>query len=268
MIVSYTNDIPRRYPDSSGNCMQFDLNPIVEPNFGCVIDISNDIRTYTFNSSTNLKVYWPIDVSILLVGGGSGTILCDKDHCSGGGGGGAVKEYYNYHISPGYYNIVVGTGAKVGVAGSIKGGNSQLIKNNSILLDASGGTGTGYIPGDTPVGITSGNGHNGGVGYDDPVITGRSRSGGGGGDSENGTNGTLEHIGIGYYGKGGNGGKGTLSKITGEYYGGGGGGIAITFDGIDGSGVIGGGGHGSGLGRGGQGGHTGVIIIRYKEPVT
>jgi len=248
-----------------------EIIPPVYSNSGGIITYDGDYKIHTFNVSDNFIVYNAVDASALAVGGGSGVARAYYDidistyFNSGGGGGGHLVENYNLHIPAGIYKITVGIGGALGDYGKYGGSGS----NSSIegLLDASGAyVSTGEIDPCIGKGIISANGYNGGS-YTFRILGGstisRVISGGGGGDSEIGTDGRYYYD-DGQYWVGGNGGAGTLSKINNEWYGGGGGGVGIA-GGIDGSGLIGGGSHGDWwIDSNEPSGNSGVVIIRYK----
>jgi len=248
------------------------------------------VRTFytngTFNTTQNLN-----NVSVLVVAGGGG------GGAGGGGAGGLIYMNSNYTITAGNHNVVVGTGGRGGngTQGSYYGQNgtnssfSTLIAmgggvggsaNYNGSLGGSGGGAGQQSPG-TKIGGTGivGQGYGGGnsSGGGSPYC-----SGGGGGAGGIGTT-ALTAV-------GGAGGIGINISINGSivcYAGGGGGGCHLAgtagtaicggANGITNAGTeinatpnTGGGGGGNrdgdGAGKGGYGG-SGVVIIRYINPV-
>lgn len=175
-------------------------------------------------------------VAALVVGGGGGTGgYVQYQVNDAGGGGGKVSYNEALSISPGSYNVVVGTGGPANSAGN----------TSSFSTISSVGGQPGYTYGN---GGTSGSGMGGG---------GRNNvgSGGGGGDSAEGQ--TAPSGSAAAYG-----GAGTANSITGSsvYYGGGGAGRSGYSPyklGTHGAGVIGGGADSSGSSA------DGIVIIRY-----
>lgn len=251
-------------------------------------------KIHTFTSSGKLNVTGEGEVEFLVIGGGGG---------AGGYGGGGAGGYRNstgteasggnsatestLYLTAREYDIIVGAGgAKAAGATSLgtNGGNSTFSTITSIGGGGGGGRGNsgssdggsgggsaderrGSYPG---VG-TAGQGMNGGHGWDDNLSY--TSGGGGGGAGESGESVTSR--------KGGKGGDGISSAITGTGVaraGGGGGGVDgnnFGAAGIGGGGGLGtgqdgkdntGGGGGRDAGGFGKGG-SGVVIIRYRDPL-
>jgi len=222
-------------------------------------------------------------------GAGGGGINAGKQDGAGGGGAGGVLSGVGFAVTPGVFNIVVGTGGSAG-SGAVDGGNGS--NSTFSTLTAIGGGG-GAREGNHD-GLDGGSGggasgkNNGGSG------TAGQGNDGGDGDDKDGGGGGGGAGGVGQDGeknRGGDGGPGIADNITGVslMYGGGGGGGADD-DRPGGAGGAGGGasaptGRGPGVagtantGGGGSGatgsndgggvaftggdGGSGVVIIRY-----
>lgn len=268
-------------------------------------------KVHTFTASGDFTVTQPGTVEYLIVGGG-GAGGTGEDRSSGGGGGGGVISGSRTLSTAGTRAIVVGLGGT-----SNSNGNLSSFDG---LIASGGGFGGYYETGVTfPNGYRSGNsgssgggaqhnfrslagsgitgqGNNGGTGYDSGNTALMFAAGGGGGASQTGQNASTSAT-----GRAGAGGSGSLSSINGTatYYGGGGGGgaqfgsSATSY--LGGLGGPGGGGSGSatnvtagsanagqagqantgGGGGGGSGtdvianvvggnGGSGIVIIRYQ----
>jgi len=248
------------------------------------------VNKYTLSGTTTGTFTWTVPDGVtqaeyLVVAGGGG----GADTSGGGGGGGGVLNSSQSGIS-GSYTIVVGAGGACGVNGvnssinfpvsvtSIGGGHGS--GGTSSAAGANGGSGGGgaarTTAGSGGTGV-SGQGTNGGAGWNSGSQS-YTRGGGGGGAGAVGTSTSSSAR--------GDGGSGLASSITGSslYYGGGGGGGTESYD--AGQGGLGGGGAGGrypdtsaaqngtvNTGGGGGGGYTtcgaggsGVVIIKYLAP--
>ena len=276
---------------------------------------------WIFDTNALLRVNGTGVFDVLVVGGGGG----GGAHNGGGGGGGGVVYTQQLAVASGVYPLNVGMGGKGALANytdNTSGGNSGVFG----LLAYGGGAGGTYDPGHgeyrhygkaggsgggggiqypysstvkAPGGVgVSGQGHDGGKGFNtnrtNPYLY--SIGGGGGGAGEPGEDAwydeTADKV------KGGNGGDGVLCEIYGSKYYGGGGGGGASNKAADGyfKGGLGGGGDGGitagstkkpggkgedGLGGGGGAGTAyyagdesapggdggrGVVIIRWRQP--
>ena len=180
-------------------------------------------------------------ISAVAVGGGGGGAGAMFDQGPGAGGGGGGLAYGTFTVTPGEtLTIIVGNYGAGGTFGSSyngsAGGNSQVKRGSTVLLQGGGGGGTvdysAYNPSDPGSGGTStgterdggGSGGDGGGPY--AYIAGQ-KSGGGGGAG-------------GYSGNGGEGGAestGVYVATAGSGGGGGGGGCDTNGTGNDGGGV-------------------------------
>ncbi len=259
-------------------------------------------RIHTFTSDGNFIITDPtpvrrIDILCIAGGGGGGSGSCG----SGGGAGGCIVEIDKV-VSPATYAITVGAGGLK----DVNGGDSSfgtLIETtggghgvNANLIGIAGGSGSGGGQSNTEqaggAGIDS-QGNSGGVGckLGDPLAV---KAGGGGGKETAGANYDDQVKTIGA-----SGGAGITNNFSGadvDYAGGGGGGLvanAYSFittpgiathgggnggcnpnangigitDGSPGTPNTGGGGGGAGYNKDGGPGGSGIVIIRYEEPV-
>ncbi len=260
-------------------------------------------KVHTFTSSSTFNCPKTIDnAEILVVGGGGG----GGGDGGGGGGGGGIVHKTSQTIPSKNYVVVVGRGGIGNMATSggsssgngldssiditgvevAKGGGGGATRTHGGRASngGSGGGGAGGSVSQTNSGLgVSGQGSNGGKGYNDNFTSsgGGSSGGGGGGKNAAGIQ-AAEYV-------GGSGGEGYASSISGTSYvyssGGGGGrsGGAGTA-GLGGNGAGKGGtgstaisklggaatGYGSGGGGGGQSslggsGKQGIVIIRYEK---
>ena len=159
-------------------------------------------------------------ISAVAIGGGGGGGARDATDEPGAGGGGGGLAYDIIATTPGEtLTITVGTGGVggqgAGTAGTA-GGASEILRNTTALLRATGGAGggggrdaTGGAGGTSAVGL----GGNGGNGGNSAQVAGQRGGGGGAG---------------GYSGNGGNGGNNGGNGSTGAGGGGGGGGGTST----------------------------------------
>jgi Tfp pilus assembly protein PilE len=228
--------------------------------------------TFTPNKSGNVEV-------LVVASGGGGASSPDRTGGAGGAGGLVYSSSYAVTASgiPVTVGVAVGSGSygNNSVFGSLTaygGGRGGGGTYNSRLLAGNGGSGGGGAHFETTGGLgTSGQGNNGGRGYD-PGTNPFSAGGGGGYSSVGGSGGST----------GGAGGTGYTSSISGSsvnYAGGGGGGSQNGSGGTNayggGNGAGGGGnnggnatswgGGGGGSANGGSGGssYKGIVIIRY-----
>ena len=175
---------------------------------GGTISYDGDYKIHTFLSSGTFTVLAGGDVSVLVVGGGSGSNGVRYGYCGGGGGGEVIETTVNVSVEA--IDISVGNGgaggARVNPGDWGKAGGKSYFGN---YVDASGGQGGPNIYNNYQCGLASGSGYNGGS------AAANVQSGGGGGASEVGEDGVYPP------GTAGCGGDGVLSQITGEYYGGG-----------------------------------------------
>ena len=209
-----------------------------------------------------------ISARVLVVGGGaSASAGIASIYWPAGGGGGEVKDQTNYSLTPGTdISLVIGTGGAATAAASGATGNNGVASTfgtiaanpgltnvNSATSSAgakggvsgstkAGGVGTGLGAGGGGGASAIGSVYNGGAGINSD-ISGATVGYGGGGAGGLGSSGTASHGGaVGYY-------LSTSSTATGN-------GTANT----------GGGGARATNGFGGAGG-SGVVIIRYGQPV-
>ena len=262
---------------------------------GCILDVwDGDYRYIYLRCSGTLEVDQTMDVSVLLVGGGSGssgTIYTNTLISAGGAGGGDVREF-NLTLEPSIYTIIVGEGGVGGQGGWL----NEFWRVPETNTYGTGGGADGYSAIVGVVSCSEGlappysyapahvfdcvHGGDSPSGYVGALYTGGATIGNGGaGFTEDGS--AFYILGGDYYG--GNGGDGILSSITGEYYGAGGGSnvgyIAPSID--SSSGVPGLGGNGPNSGGGGQGnfngasypwarsaggstGGSGLVVVKYK----
>lgn len=203
-------------------------------------------RFLTTGKTMTLTVNAPLLCEILCLGGGGG-----GNHgkwFSGGGGAGGLQLLTNHTLTPGTYNIVIGTGGNPGSAG----GNTTF---GGLLTALGGAAGTGNANGaaggcgsgaglNQSTGGTGSQGGNGGRG--DTGGTGNSGGGGGGGVASVGSSG----LGVGGNSRAdgaGNGGQGISYDIGTQILQiGGGGGSRANNLGAGGVGTFGGGSGGSG----------------------
>jgi len=255
-------------------------------------------QSHTFTSSGIFTISGaPSDVDVLVVAGGGGGGGAGAGGAGGGGGGGAggmIADTIN--MSPGSYQITVGSGGAGGAIGlndGVDGSNSVISSLTAIgggggggsddvdtarvgRDGGSGGGGGADDQGGNPVGSvggsgTSGQGNNGGGGAGH---TSGDLGGGGGGAGEAG----QDNIAGNKAGDGGDGLQNNYRTGSNVYYAGGGGGGTNQGDGVGG---LGGGGTGVGNGNesagtantgGGGGGArssaglnggSGIVVIRY-----
>ncbi len=236
-------------------------------------------RIHTFTSSGTFTVTGSGNVEYLVVAGGGGGATY------GGGGAGGMRTG-TLAVTSGNKTVTVGAGGigsiTTGASGdggssvfdsitSIGGGNG----GNAASVGRDGGSGGGGSHASAAGNGTSGQGYNGGLGYDG--VGNADRGGAGGGASTAGVNATASASAIG--------GAGASSPISGAsvyYAGGGGGGF---YEGAGGAGGIGGGGQGGNFGSGqvagtantgggggsagegataGASGGSGIVIVRYR----
>lgn len=228
-------------------------------------------------------------VRYLLVagGGGGGGIGTGNEDGAGGGGAGGVLSGTGFAVTPGPYNVVVGSGGTAGT-GSTNGGNGG--DSSFSTLTAIGGGGgaqeggqNGLDGGSGGGGSDSNNGGSGTPGQGNDGGDGNNNQGGGGGGgagaagqqpggSDGGTGGAgitddITGVSVAY---GGGGGGGAANGGTGGSGGSGGGATApsVRGPGVDGTANTGGGGSGAtgsnaGSAFSGATGGSGIVIIRY-----
>jgi len=213
-------------------------------------------KAYTTIGTYDFKVPAGItSVSAVAVGGGGGGAYTQVQATPGAGGGGGGLSYGTFAVTPGEILSVVvgwgGTGGKFGQKSGGIGGDSQLKRGDTILLNggAGGGAdgGSAYNPSDaglggTSTGIVRNGGGVGGIGGSctGDGATGSPPAGGGGGAagySGDGGAGNAAYSSGGDGSGGGGGGGGSDSTVTGNH----GGGVGILGEGSNGSG----GSHGS-----------------------
>ena len=239
---------------------------------GGTVTTDGDYKIHTFLTSGIFTVISGGDVSVLVVGGGSGSNGARYGLVGGGGGGQVIEKTVN--VGVGDIDVSIGAGgaggARVNPGDWGKAGGKSYFGN---YVDASGGQ-TGPVN-SYMCGLASGSGYVGG--QQSPANV---NSGGGGGAGEAGTDGIYE----GLISTGGNGGDGVFSQITGQYYGGGGGGTGQSSTSPRGEGGLGGGGWSSNSGApasaipntggggarttggygAGEAGAAGIVVIKYK----
>lgn len=234
-----------------------------------------------FSSGSNQSFVVPdgvTQISAVVVGAGGGGSYTQTSSYPGGGGGGGGLSYGTFAVTPGEtLTVNVGSGGQGGTFGfdsSTKGkngGDSQIKRGSTILLEGEGGTGggpTGFQigtggPGGGSTGTERDGGGDGGDG-NTPVSHGYGGGGGGAaGYSGDGGNGGGYSAGQSGSGGGGGGGGGDGSGASSAN----GGGVGVLGEGDSGSGGSSGnfaiaGGNGSGgsggeFGGGGAGAHGG-----------
>ena len=272
-----------------------------------VIGTETDEYYYAFTSTTSNYTFTctkDMTCDVLIVGGGGGGGF----NSGGGGGGGQVKYYTNNDTSfksgdaitftSGTYTLNVGNGGSGSTISTNNGNNgnsSDILYNGNTFLTAGGGGGGG---GSNLVGSSGIGGGGGGGGFYDYKIGGVSQTtsgnGGGGGNGKGGGGGGGANISGKNGNNNGNGGNGVDINITNTPtgYGGGGGGGTFVFvglstrsvtthgggrggqwvqisgeSGIQNSGGGGGGGGSDNAAIAGNGG-SGIIIIRFRYPLT
>ena len=220
------------------------------------------------------------EVSAVVVGGGGGGSGGGDagNGNGGGGGGGGGLAYGTFSVTPGEsLTIVVGT-AGAGGAGhgfsptnGSNGGNSQVKRGVTVLLQGSGGLGGTFNMAAQTDGVGRGGGSSsgterdgGGTGGGGEGVFQQSGGGGGGAAGYSGNGGASRYAGYtdnsGFDGSGGGGGGGGTGQSPGRP-GASGGGVGLLGQGSNGSGGTAGaapdnGGHG---GLGGSGGGDGSI---------
>jgi hypothetical protein len=259
---------------------------------GGTVTTSGNFNIHTFTSSGNFTVSQAgASFDILMVAGGGG----GGGSTGGGGGAGGLIYTTGVTLTESTYALVVGAGGAAGpnqgAAGdgsnstgfsliAVGGGKGAFSNPSTFGLAGNGGSGGGAQMyegrGNVTPGLgTSGQGNNGGAGFNGAV---NGTAGGGGGAGVAGSAGTAA-------GGTGNGGNGLSIDITGTatYYAGGGGagsGGVVGTGGLGGGGagwngsyglpgtVNTGGGGGGGWnysgGSGGGAGGSGIIIVRYR----
>lgn len=236
---------------------------------GGTITTYGNYRVHTFTTSGSFTINGLVSIQaadiLIVAGGGGGGATCDRTGAGGGGGG--VIYLTSQTLTPGTYNVVVGSGgsggtytngtnvsvkatsggnSSFGALGTAVGGGYGASQDNAGDYAGSGGSGGGITHvGGTAGSGTSGQGYAGGpVAFNQGSIPGAFAASGGGGAGAVGSNGTP----VG----GGAGGSGVQNSINGTatYYAGGGGGSVNYIGGGSGSGGTG------GLGGGGNGANT------------
>jgi hypothetical protein len=259
------------------------------------------IHSFTATGASTFTTDTAQSVDLLVVAGGGG----GGGYCGGGGGAGGYISTIGHSVTAASHTVTVGTAGGGGSGGPPggAGGNGVNSQFGSMTAAVGGGGGKGYNAGSAgnggsgggsttgTVGTgTAGQGYAGGTGAEASSQSG----GGGGGAGEVGQNGEASGVSPNNYG--GPGGDGLSNSITGTatYYAGGGGGgrggVATTPMSA-GTGGLGGGGNGSsganpatqtagtantggGGGGGGhphtagQGGGTGIVILRRPTALT
>ena len=259
------------------------------------------IHSFTATGASTFTTDTAQSVDLLVVAGGGG----GGGYCGGGGGAGGYISTIGHSVTAASHSITVGTAGGGGSGGPPggAGGNGANSQFGSMTAAVGGGGGNGYLAGAPGSGGsggggtaaaggagTAGQGNAGGTGSEASSQSG----GGGGGAGAVGQNGDPSGVSPNNYG--GPGGDGLSNSITGTatYYAGGGGGgrggVATTPMSA-GTGGLGGGGNGSsganpatqtagtantggGGGGGGhphtagQGGGTGIVILRRPTSVT
>lgn len=221
---------------------------------GGTVTYDGDYAIHTFDSSgyfiSNLE---SIDVSILIVGGGSRTIKYNGDSQDldyrGGGGGGEVIEDSSILLK-GVYDIVIGKGGYYTLGKNTYSGQNSSFEN--IIAKGAPAPPLYSFSGD---GADSGSGYSGGVRAESYPGSPNGAGGGGAGAGGDGFN-AADHL------HGGNGGAGITSQITGYLYGGGGGGTG-NYNGANVDSSAGGGAHGNHSGAD-YNGQNGIVVIKYK----
>lgn len=241
---------------------------------------------HTFTSSGTFTPTANILADVLVIAGGGGSPAAGIGAGpSGGGGAGGVLGFTNQSLTPTSYTVTVGAGSPNTTGWDSQFGSLTLVKGGGIggttdNIGGTGGSGGGSGGRYTSAGgsATSGQGYNGGAGFQQSGLA----SGGGGGAGQLGW-GAANNAG----GWGGNGtnaysawASATSTGVSG-YYAGGGGGMSW-YSGSGGVGGYGGGGNGAdnstatnatngaantGSGGGGSSygstGGSGIVIVRY-----
>ena len=185
-------------------------------------------KVHTFTASGDFTVSQTGLVEYLIVaGGGSGGTGADRT--TGGGGAGGVITGSRALTTIGIFPVVIGSGGSTNTNGNLSSFDGLIASGGGCgarvgFSPSNGGSGggarhTGAVVG---TGIT-GQGNNGGLGYDSGNTTLMFGAGGGGGAGQVGQAASTSTT-----GRAGAGGSGSLSSINGtsNYYGGGGGGGA------------------------------------------
>ena len=270
---------------------------------GGTITDTGGYRIHTFTGSGTFTVTSGGSIEVLVVAGGGG----GGAWVGGGGGAGGLVYSGNLAVTPGAYSVVVGAGgigsinpgSYTGMPNGSRGGNSSFPGLTTAIgggMGAShtqnathdwvdGGSGGGNSgPSHAVTGLgTSGQGNNGGIGYNtNPWATGGGGGAGAAGsnyvDANTAGNGgagiyypQFTHAGYpaGWFSGGGGGGKHDAGGSAGTGGNGGGGNGLVASTAKAGNGVANTGGGGGGNGRnggerseGGDGG-SGIVIIRY-----
>ena len=192
---------------------------------------NNNIWTNVGEGTGNVVPSYTVSADVLIVAGGGGGGGSSAGSSAGGGGGAGGYLYYTNKTlnSNTTYNITVGAGGTnsglIGTDGSSSsvsglslptavGGGGGGRNQSSLSYGRNGGSGGGggavFSGGGTTYGGTgtSGQGNNGGTGYDSGDVSGQ-RGGGGGGASGTGQSAPSVNA-------GGVGGAGTSNSITGS----------------------------------------------------
>jgi hypothetical protein len=247
-----------------------------------------DPNPFTYDASFAPNPYLPSNpVKLLVVGGGGGGGI----NGGGGGGGGGVREFTAYNVTPGTYQVTVGTGGAQAATSSVPGSSGSLSQFGSIISIGGGGGASRDNGGSGQTGGSGGGGAGASASNNSPLTR---HIGGPGiaGQGNNAGNGTASNLGASATGGGGggaggagtnaaslvsgNGGAAYISSITGtatSYGGGAGGGptgggsygTSGVNAGVNGNSATanrGGGGSGGAAATGGSGG-SGIVIISY-----
>ena len=187
-------------------------------------DTTSGQQSFLSTGTSNFTVPDNVTVmSAVVVGAGGGGSYTQTQVYPGGGGGGGGLAYGTFSVTPGeQLTIVIGSGGAGGTFGfdsstrGKAGGDSQIKRGSTILLQGSGGSGGG------PTGFQVGTG--GAGGGSTGTVREAGGTGGAGGSPSNYGNGGGGGGAAGYTGNGGAGSNSGSSGATGSGGGGGGGG--------------------------------------------
>jgi hypothetical protein len=301
-VVSINSTYPFITPIAGTTTVNVGQNSTLSINAptGGNITSSGDYRLHTFstvgNATFDVPAGFSTDVEYLVVAGGGGGGGISSGAVGGAGGGGAGGyRYGNLSVTPQSYSVTVGNGGTAG-ANTIKGGNG----GNSVFasITSTGGGGGGSVGnaagsnggsgggasyytaasgiGNTPA-TTPSQGNNGGstlssnFGAGGGGAAGAGQAGGSGGMGGAGLSNSISGVAT-YYAGGGSGGVYNTSTGVAGGIGGGGsspGGRAAGANGTNGLGGGGGAASGSSSGsalNGGTGG-SGIVMVRYFNPL-
>jgi hypothetical protein len=149
-----TNDVMKVYSGSGWDQMsnKFSASGGTETAYNSG-GVNYKVHTYTASSTFSVDAAGNVDVLIVGAGGGTGFDV------GGGGGAGGLCYATNYSLSPGTYNIVVGTGGACGQSLNVKGSNGGTSSAFGVYSQGGGGGGS-YSSNGT--GVAGGSGGGGG----------------------------------------------------------------------------------------------------------